>query len=232
MEKMLIRIGVVSDVVCPWCYVGKRRLEKAMGLAADRFDFEVEYFPFELNPHMPEEGASYEEYMCEKFGSISRFNEHTEHLRQVAAQDGIEIDLTRQKTYPSTRNVHRIILMAREEDKQAEVAEAFFRAYFTDGVDLTKPENLISIGAGAGLDEHRISLLLQGSTGQSQIEMAEQELTALGITSVPLFIIENRVAITGAQSVEAFTQAFEEAAATMRQSELPSENLPLVSEEG
>jgi predicted DsbA family dithiol-disulfide isomerase len=215
MEKMKINIGVVSDIVCPWCYIGKRRLERGMERASDRFDFEVEYFPFELNPHMPQAGTDFKEYLCKKFGSESKSRELTEHVRRAAAAEGIQFNLEMQHTRPNTRDVHRIIMFAREEGKQLEVVEGFFRAFFTDGIDLSRFENLIDIADRAGLDTDTIEALLNSNTGKLEIEMAEKELTDLGITSVPLYIIENKLAISGAQSVEAFTKAFEEGASVM-----------------
>lgn len=215
MEKTKINIGVVSDVVCPWCYIGKRRLQRALELASDRFDFDVEYFPFELNPHIPETGSDFNDYLCKKFGSESKSRELTEHVRRVAAAEGIQFNLAMQRTRPNTRDAHRIIMFAKEEGKQLEVVEGFFRAFFTDGVDLSRTENLIDIAEEAGLDTDTIEALLNSNTGKLEIEMAEKELTDLGITSVPLFIIDNKLAISGAQSVEAFTKAFEEAALVM-----------------
>jgi predicted DsbA family dithiol-disulfide isomerase len=215
MDKTKLKIGVVSDVICPWCYIGKRRLEKAMELASDRYEFEVEYFPFELNPHMSEEGASYKEYLCKKYGSEERFHQLTEHLRLTAAREELQFNLELQQTSPNTRNAHRIIMIARDEGKQLEVVEAFFRAYFTEGVDLTRIENLLDIAEEAGLDTDLIEQLLNSNTGKLEIEMAEKELHDLGITSVPLYIIENKFAISGAQSVETFTRAFDEAAMVM-----------------
>ena len=84
MEKTLIRIAIISDVVCPWCYIGKRRLEKAISLTSDQFEFEREYLPFELNPHMSEEGADYREYFIKKFGSEEKFQQVTDHTKKVA----------------------------------------------------------------------------------------------------------------------------------------------------
>lgn len=217
MEKTTIRIEIISDVVCPWCYIGKRRLEKAVQLTSDRFDFEAEYFPFELNPHLPPEGVDFKSYLCQKFGSEERFHQLTEHTQLIAAREGLEFNLYQQEKYPNTRNIHRIIMRAREEGKQLEAVEGFFRAYFTDGVDLTRAENLIDIAGEAGLDKPYIETLLNSNTGNLEIEMAEKELQDLGITSVPLFIIENRFAISGAQSVETFTNAFEEAAMAIGQ---------------
>lgn len=212
MDKITVKIGVVSDVVCPWCYIGKRRLEKAMAMTADRFAFDVEYFPFELNPHMPDEGSNYREYLCRKFGSEAKFHELNDHVKRVAAREGLDFRMEIQQTVPNTRNAHRILMFAREEDKQVEVAERFFRAYFSEGKDLSRIQTLIDIAGEAGLDREKVTLLLGSNTGKMEIEMAEKELTDLGITSVPLFIIDDRLAISGAQSVETFTKAFEEAA--------------------
>lgn len=212
MEKLKIKIDVISDVVCPWCYIGKRRLEKAMDLLTDRFDFDVEYFPFELNPHMPEEGLDRREYLCKKFGGEAKYEELTDHVKSVARREGLELNLERQHTVPNTRNAHRIIMLAREEGRQMEVAEAFFRAYFTEGIDLSKIDNLVDISMRAGLDGEKVDLLLHSNTGKLEIEMAEKELQDLGITGVPLFIIDNRRAISGAQAIDAFVKAFEETA--------------------
>ena len=85
-----MRVEIYSDVVCPWCYIGKRRLEKAMAMTADRFAFDVEYFPFELNPQMPDEGSNYREYLCRKFGSEAKFHELNEHVKRVAAHEGLD----------------------------------------------------------------------------------------------------------------------------------------------
>ena len=216
MEKVKLKIGVVSDVVCPWCYIGKRRLEKAMELTSDRFIFEVEYFPFELNPHMPEQGADYHEYHCRKFGSEEKFRELNDHVGLVASRENLDFKPDLQKTHPNTRNAHRIILMAREEDKQPAVVEALFRGYFTEGLDLTQIENLVNIAAQAGLDGDKVEDLLNSNTGKLEIEMAEKELKDLGITSVPLFIVDDKFAVSGAQSVESFTRAFEDAALVSR----------------
>lgn len=211
MTKPLIRIGIVSDVVCPWCYIGKRRLEKAMAIAGNRFDFELEYFPFELNPHMPAEGKDQQEYLTEKFGGPDKYRQMTDHVTRVALQEGLFFNFEKQKISPNTRNAQRLIMLAKEDGKQLELVEILFKAYFTDGVDLSKTENLTDLASHAGLDPEKIELFLQSNTGSTEIEMAEQELQKLGITGVPLFIIDNKFGISGAQSPEAFIQAFEDA---------------------
>lgn len=212
MAKVKIKIGVVSDVVCPWCYIGKQRLEKAMHQSSDRFDFEVEYFPFELNPHMPEDGVDYREYHIKKFGSESKYIQLTSHIKETANQEGLDFNMELQKTAPNTRNAHRIILVAKEAGKQIQVADALFKAYFSGGVDLSKVDNLIDISVSVGLDKTKIEQLLHSNTGKLEIEMAEKELQDLGITGVPLFMIDDKFAVSGAQPVDTFIKAFEEAA--------------------
>lgn len=212
---------MVADIVCPWCYIGKRRLEKAMRMLADRYEFDVEYFPFELNPHMPEEGHDYRDYLSKKFGGEAKFLELTNHVTRVAEREGLEFHPELQARVPNTRNIHRIIMLAREHGNAMDVAEAFYNAYFTDGVDLSSIDNLIAISAKAGLDPDKAELLLHSNTGKLEIEMAEKELTDLGITSVPLFIIDDRLAITGAQSVDAFRKAIEEVSLVSGESPSP-----------
>lgn len=219
MDKIKIKIGVVSDVVCPWCYIGKRRLEKAIAMSSDRYEFDVEYFPFELNPHMPEEGTDYREYLCKKFGGESKFLELSSHVERVAAREGLDFNMELQRISPNTRNAQRIIMLAREDGRQMEVVEALFRAYFTEGADLSSMENLIKISVGAGLDAEKVEQLLKSNTGKLEIEMAEKELQELGITAVPLFIMDDKFAISGAQPVEAFTKAFDEVALMSRERE-------------
>lgn len=212
MQKTAINVEIISDIVCPWCFIGKRRLEKAMQLASDRFEFEVEYYPFELNPHIPAEGLDYKAYLTGKFGSEERFFHLTEHVTRAAAREELPFNLHAQTKSPNTRNIHRIIMTARGDSRQHELVERFFRAFFCEGVDLTRRENLIDIAEKGGLDRESIEQLLQSHAGLLEIEMAEKELQNLGINSVPLFIIDNRLAISGAQSVESFTRVFEEAA--------------------
>lgn len=199
---------MVADLVCPWCYIGKRRLERAMQLASSHFHFDVAYFPFELNPHLPEEGRDHDAYQCERYGSEARFQQITSHLKDIAAREGLVFTPGLQKVMPNTRNAHRVALFAREEGRQQQVVDALFDAYFTRGVNLSRIDNLVRIAVEAGLNGERTEQLLHSSTGKIEIEIAEKEMQDLGITSVPLFIVGERSAITGAQSVEAFLEGF------------------------
>jgi predicted DsbA family dithiol-disulfide isomerase len=207
MSKPKIKIDIASDVVCPWCYIGKRRIEKAMTELSDQFEFDVSYLPFELNPQTPKEGFNQKEYLTKKFGSEEKYNQITSHVASVAAEEGLKFDFSKQKVSPNTRDAHRILLFAKQEGKQLAAKEAFMKAYFEDGVDLTKKENLLAISEQVGLKTQRIAALLDSDEGLAEVIMSEQANHQRGISGVPYYIINNQYGISGAQSSEVFVQA-------------------------
>ncbi len=209
MTRPLIKIAVVSDVVCPWCYIGKRRLEKAVDQLKDQVDFEIAYYPFELNPNIPVGGIDHKQHLTEKFGSDEAYERLTGNVVRVAASEGLTFDFDKQKVSPNTRNAHRLLLLAREENHQLELAEALFKAYFTDGIDLSKNENLLKIAAQVGLDEQKVKAFLESDTGLTEVAAAEKELHDMGITGVPFYIINDKYGISGAQATSTFVNAFE-----------------------
>jgi predicted DsbA family dithiol-disulfide isomerase len=206
LNKPKIRIDVVSDVVCPWCYIGKRRLERALDHLHDQYDFEIEYQPFELNPDMPKEGVNQKEYLAKKFGSEARYEQITSQTTQTAATEGLKFDFARQNVSPNTKDAHRIIYLSKEEDKQPQVKEAFMKAYFEEGVDLSKRENLIAVSTRAGLDEGKVKSWLDSDKGLTEVELAEQANYQRGISGVPFYIINNKYGVSGAQPTQAFIQ--------------------------
>lgn len=208
--KPKIKIDVVSDVVCPWCYIGKRRLEKAVNELSSAYDFDIEYHPFELNPTTPESGFNQREYLTKKFGGEDQYAEITNRVKDAAAEEGLDFDFSKQPISPNTRKAHSLIQFAREEGKQLEVKEAFMKAYFTDGVDLSKKDNLIDVAVKAGLDKEKVEKVLDDENAPIQIALAEQELSKLGISGVPFYIINNKHGISGAQPKETFMKAFQE----------------------
>jgi len=207
MNKPKIKIEIASDVVCPWCYIGKRRIEKAMIQLSDQFEFEVSYLPFELNPQTPKTGFNQKEYLAKKFGSEEKYNQITRQVAAIAAEEGLKFDFEKQKVSPNTRDAHRIIWYARQEGKQLAVKEAFMKAYFEEGVDLTKQENLISIAEKVGLDPTQISSLLNSDQLLADVTAAEQLNHERGISGVPYYIINNQYGISGAQAADVFVQA-------------------------
>ena len=209
-KKPALKISVISDVVCPWCYIGKRRLESAINKLSDKFTFEVEYFPFELNPQIPQSGLDQKQYLINKFGGEARYHQLTDHVTNVAAQEGLVFDYESQKISPNTRKAHRLAQLAKEDGKHLQMVEALFKAYFTEGVDLSKDENLIRIAEANGMDRTKVESFLKSNLGEVEVEMAERQWQNAGVTGVPFFVIDNKYGISGAQSPEAFIEAFTE----------------------
>jgi predicted DsbA family dithiol-disulfide isomerase len=207
MPKPKIKIDVVSDVVCPWCYIGKRRLEKAIATVSDQLDIELEYHPFELNPDMPDEGRTQKEYLSKKFGSESKYQQLTAQVTATAAQEGLIFDFGKQLVSPNTRNAHRLIAFAKQHGKQVEMKEALMKAYFTDGLDLTKVENLVEVATAVGLDADGVSSYLQTTKGLTEVIAEEKLNSQRGISGVPFYIINNQYGISGAQPSEVFVEA-------------------------
>ena len=209
-KKPTLKISVISDVVCPWCYIGKRRLETAINKLSDKYSFDVEYFPFELNPQMPLSGVDQKEYLTKKFGGQARYQELTGHVTNVAAQEGIAFNYEMQSVSPNTRKAHRLIQLAKEDGKHLQLVEAFFKAYFSDGVDLSQDQNLLTIAAANGLKSETVEAFLNSNVGEAEVELTARQWQNAGVTGVPFFVIDNKYGISGAQSPEAFIQAFTE----------------------
>lgn len=210
MNKSKIKVDIVSDVVCPWCYIGKRRMEKAMDELKDKFEFEVEYHPFELNPDMPKEGRNQKEYLAAKFGNEEKYNQITNHVVGVAAAEGLRFDFNKQKISPNTFNSHRLIAFAKQEGKQPQMKEALMSAYFEHGFDLTKNENLVKVAAQLGFDEKRVTDFLASDELAADVKMEEQINQQRGISGVPFYIIDNKYGVSGAQPAEVFVNALTE----------------------
>lgn len=208
--KPIITVDVVSDVVCPWCYIGKRRLENAIAQLSDEFTFDVTYHPFELNPELPESGVDQKQYLSKKFGGDLKYDQITGHTAQVAANDGLTFNFKKQSHMPNTRKVHSIIQASKSAGVQIPITEAFFKAYFTDGIDLSNDENLISIAAAQGLEESEVRRWLIDDSLKAQVVYSENEMQKLGIRGVPFYIINNKYGVSGAQASETFIKAFED----------------------
>lgn len=208
MTKPTLKIDVVSDVVCPWCYIGKRRLERAIQQVSDQIDVTVEYHPFELNPDMPAEGRNQRDYLIKKFGSESKYEQITGHVTATAIQEGLVFDFTKQNVSPNTRQSHRLIYFAKQHGKQLAMKEALMKAYFTDGVDLTKTENLVHVATSVGLDATAVKTFLNSDDGLKEVVAEEKLNVQRGISGVPFFIINNQYGVSGAQPSDVFANAF------------------------
>lgn len=208
--KPVIKIDVVSDVVCPWCYIGKRRLENAVAAASDKYTFDITYHPFELNADTPPSGVNQREHLAEKFGGDDRYESITSHTSGVAREEGIDMNFERQRVLPKTRKAHALIFAALNEGKQLAVAEAMFKAYFTDGVDMSQDENLIATAVSAGLSTAAAEVALHSKEVMKSIADQEREMQNLGIRGVPFYIFNSEYGVSGAQPSETFLKVFDE----------------------
>ena len=206
-----MKIQIYSDTICPWCFVGKRRLDEALaqrpGLAVS-----IQWEPFQLNPDMPAGGADRDEYIRAKFGP-GGYGRMGDALLDAGLSVGIEFDFDRAARVPNTIDSHRLMAMASSVGRQAELAEVMFRQYFTDGLDIGDATVLTAAGIEAGLDEIQVRALLDGGEGRAEISRADDGARRIGISSVPTFIFDGRFAIVGAQDPEVFLQLFDHLAA-------------------
>jgi predicted DsbA family dithiol-disulfide isomerase len=203
----MLTIDVISDVICPWCFIGKRRLEKALsGRPAT-----VRWHPFQLNPDMPREGIDRKSYRIGKFGSWERSQELDARVAAAGEDEGIAFRFDKMARTPNTLDAHRIIWLAGERGVQDAVVEALFLAYFTEGEDLSDRATLAEVAADAGLDRAEVYELLASDKGIDVVQAGEEQARRLGVSGVPFFVVNGRVALSGAQPPELFRQAFEQA---------------------
>ena len=206
---MVLHVDVISDVICPWCFIGKRRLEKAV--AAFGRPVKVRWLPFQLNPQMPREGVSRREYRTRKFGSWERSLELDAQVAAAGAGEGIHFAFDRMEQTPNTLDAHRLIWLADQEGVQDAVVEALFRAYFTEGRDISARQTLLDVVAGAGLDRGKAEGVLASGGGQEAIREADELARRVRVEGVPFFVINGRVTLSGAQHPDTFLEAFRQA---------------------
>ncbi|HXI38959.1 MAG TPA: DsbA family oxidoreductase [Bryobacteraceae bacterium] len=191
-------IEVVSDVVCPWCFIGKRRLEKALALLK-RKDVRVHWKAFELNPDAPREGMQRAAYRARKFGSLAYAQQLEAHVVGAGAEEGIGFRFDRIERVPNTLDAHRLIWLAGREGIEDAMVENLFRAYFIDAEDVGKLDVLRRIGAKSGLDSVRIEEFLAGDSGRSEVLADERQARAQGVNGVPTFLVNGQLVMSGAQ---------------------------------
>jgi predicted DsbA family dithiol-disulfide isomerase len=210
---MALSIDVVSDVVCPWCYIGKRRLEAALELyrkqRPDAPAPEVAFHPFELNPDMPREGITRADYIARKFGARG-YSAH-DRLVHAGAQLGIAFAFDKIARQPNTLAAHALIEAARRKGVQGAVKEAMLKGFFVDSADMTDDKTLASIAAEAGLDRKDAEAAVADESLRSAVAEEEEKARAMGIQGVPFFIFNGRLAVEGAQPPEVLLEAMLEA---------------------
>jgi predicted DsbA family dithiol-disulfide isomerase len=208
---MKLNIDIISDVICPWCYIGKRRLEKAIA-AFDR-QVQVRWLPFQLNPTMPKEGILRRDYRIKKFGSWERSLELDAQVAAAGKAEGIHFAFERMERTPNTVDAHRLIWLADKQGVQDAVVEGLFRAYFTDGRDISNRQTLIDVVAEAGLERLQADAVLESDQGMEAIKEAGEQARRVQVDGVPFFIIGDKLTLSGAQPPDAFLDAFRQATA-------------------
>jgi predicted DsbA family dithiol-disulfide isomerase len=210
-EQQPVRIDVVSDVVCPWCLIGKRRLEKALALKPE-IPVEVHWHPYFLNDWIPREGIARSEYLTTKFGSPERYAGIAQRVSAAAAEEGLDYAMDKISRQPNTIDAHRLIRWAEGIGKAAEMKQKLMDLYFTDGADLSNHAVLVQAAADIGLDADDISEAL---ASDQDVEEVAREATAAkeaGIEGVPCFIFGGKLAVSGAQAPEYLAEAIERTA--------------------
>ena len=206
-----LMIDVVSDVVCPWCFIGKRRLEKAIALKP-AIPVELHFRPYFLNPWIPREGISREEYLTTKFGSPERYRGIAQRVAEAAAAEGLTYEIDGIKRQPNTLDCHRLILWAGQAGHAARMKQRLMDLYFTEGGDLTDPEMLVGAAADSGLDADLVRQRLATDEDVARVEREANSAKEAGIDGVPCFILGGLLAVQGAQAPDYLAQAIERAA--------------------
>ena len=207
MAKPLL-IQIASDVICPWCYIGKRRLEKALESLKGEVEARIEWLPFQLNPDMPEQGVARADYRRAKFGSVEKGRTLDARVAQEGAGEGIAFAFDRMQRTPNTVAAHQLIDLAQAQGKAGPVVDALFRAYFEEARDIGDAAVLKEIAAGAGVTGW------PESTDKVNVTKQEEQVRDLGISGVPTFIFDRKSGLSGAYPPEQLAQAIREAAST------------------
>lgn len=209
-DQKPVRIDVVSDIVCPWCFIGKARLEKALALRPD-IPVEVHFRPYFLNDWVPREGISREEYLTTKFGSVEKYAHIAQRVAAAASEEGLTYAIDKVSRQPNTTDAHRLIYWADKIGKAPQMKQKLMNLYFTEGADLTSRDVLAKAATDIGLGDVREKL--DNETDTAEIEREALAAKEAGIQGVPMFIFGGKFAVSGAQAPDYLAQAIERAAA-------------------
>ena len=206
-----LTIEIYSDVVCPWCYIGKRRLERALDQLNGAAQTRITWRPFQLNPTMPKDGMDRTTYLAAKFGSLDAFRQMEEHVLAAGAAERVPFAFENVARTPNTFMAHRLIWYAEQQGRQDAVVESLFRGYFTEGADIGSVPVLGQLASRAGLDAAAVESFLQSEEGTTEVKAEEATGHRLGIRGVPYFVINGSISISGAQPPDIFVSAIQQA---------------------
>lgn len=213
-----VKLDILSDPICPWCYIGKTHLDKALAEVPDH-PFVIEWHPFQLNPDMPREGMDRREYLERKFGgkegAVKAYAPVVEHAEKA----GLTINFEAMKRTPNTLDAHRLIHWAGIEGKQGQVVDALFQAYFVDAKDIGDQAVLAEIAQAAGMEADVAARLLEGDSDVQAIRDRDAHSREMGVSSVPTFIVANQHAVPGSQPPELWKQVIEDIQKQLKEAE-------------
>jgi predicted DsbA family dithiol-disulfide isomerase len=212
------RIDIVSDAICPWCYIGKRQMERALvTLGGEGLTFSIHWNPFQLNPDMAKEGVDRAQYRAWKFGSAEKAVALDARIVDAAAQVGLEFHPERIKRTPNTIDAHRLIWFSGQNNVQDAAMEAVFRAYFIDAQDIGQHSVLADCGAAAGLDRDQVIAFLAGDLADKEMRAADIAARKAGVSGVPSFFLDGHGLFSGAMPAETMADAFRKGNKVLRE---------------
>lgn len=205
----MITLDILSDPICPWCYIGKAKLDRALAESPDH-PFDIRWRPFQLNPTMPPEGMDRRAYLEAKFGGAEGADRVYGAIEEAAKAAGLTIDFAAIKRTPSTLDAHRLLRWARLEGAQGAVADGLFRAYFEQGRDISDRAVLAGIAAEAGLDRELVAALLASDADRAEVKTEDEAARGIGVTGAPTFLIGGKYVIQGAQEPDLWRRVIDE----------------------
>ena len=215
---MAVTLDILSDPICPWCYIGKTHLDRALA-SRPAHPFKIEWHPFQLNPDMPDEGMDRRTYLETKFGGKKEAVAVYGRIAEAAEAAGLFVNLASIERTPNTVNAHRLIHWAGLEQKQDDVVAALFQAYFTDGRDIGAVPELIAIGGECGLETDMLTRLFETEADLEDIRARDAHSRQMGVTGVPTFIVGGRHAVPGAQPAELWEKVIDDLTAQAAQAD-------------
>jgi len=206
MTENIVEVDVVSDVMCPWCYIGKRRLEKALELIPAEVEVEINWLPFQLDPTIPQEGRDRQTYLSQKFGSPEQIASVYDPIRKAGEVEDIPFNFEGITLSPNTIDAHRLIRWAQASGMQDAMSERLFKAYFIEGQDLTDHKVLLDLAVDAGLERDVVERLLAGDADRKEVQDEIAQYQQMGVRSVPTIIVGKKYAVVGAQQAETIAE--------------------------
>ena len=203
----MIKLDVFSDTICPWCYIGKKRLDKAI-LKFSHEEFKITWRPFQLNPNMQADGMDRKEYLVSKFGSEDGANTVYENIYNEGLKEKIDFQFDKIKVTPNSFKSHRLLALAYKKNLQNEIIEDLFQSYFLKGLDIGDPNILLDIAKNHKINEDEFKVYLTDKNNIEPLANEEKEARKMGINSVPNFIINQQLVVNGAQTSENFELIF------------------------